>query len=115
MESSAKTRLLLHSIGIMYPSPSLCTALHVGIIFTLITSTNGEKVKRALKTSFLAINAKGGESISPKQKYRTTPPISKIFETKLKLFSIGIFEISISLRNPISFSIYILRKSFFQN
>jgi hypothetical protein len=37
----------------------------------------GEKVKRALKTPFLAINAKGGESISPKQKDRTTTPISK--------------------------------------
>jgi hypothetical protein len=36
----------------------------------------GEKVKRAhislTKTPFLAINAKGGESISPKQKDRTT-------------------------------------------
>jgi hypothetical protein len=52
---------------------------------------------------FLAINAKGGESISPKQKDRTTTPISKIFETKL--FSIGIFEISIPLRNSISFGI----------
>jgi hypothetical protein len=31
----------------------------------------------------LAINAKGGESISPKQKDRTTTPISKNFKTKL--------------------------------
>jgi hypothetical protein len=60
----------------------------------------------------LAINAKGGESISPKQKDRTTTPISKIFETKLKLFSIGIFEISIPLRNSISIGIYFLRRSF---
>jgi hypothetical protein len=65
----------------------------------------------------LAINAKGGESISPKQKDRTTtpistapPPISKNFETKL--FSIGISEISIPLRNSISIGIYILRRSF---
>jgi hypothetical protein len=65
MEFSAKTRLPLNSIGIIYPSPSLCTALHYGIIFTLITHTIEEKVKRALKTPFLAINAKGGESISP--------------------------------------------------
>jgi hypothetical protein len=36
----------------------------------------------------LAINAKGRESISPKQKDRTTTPISKNFG---KLFSIGIF------------------------
>jgi hypothetical protein len=60
----------------------------------------------------LAINAKWGESISPKQKDRTTKPISKNFETKLKLFSIGIFEISIPLRNSILFGIYILRRSF---
>jgi hypothetical protein len=39
--------------------------------------TIGEKVKRALKTPFLAINAKGGESISLKQKDCTTTPISK--------------------------------------
>jgi hypothetical protein len=60
----------------------------------------------------LAINAKGGESISPKQKDRTTTPISNFSETKLKLFSIVIFEISIPLRNSISFDIYILRRSF---
>jgi hypothetical protein len=72
-------------------------------------SKGGENLKRALKTLFLAINAKGGESISPKQKDRTTTPISKSFETKL--FSIDIFEISIPLRNS-SFDIYILRRSF---
>jgi hypothetical protein len=60
----------------------------------------------------LAINAKGGESISPKQKDRTTTPISKIFETKL--FSIGIFEISIPLRNSILNGIYILKEEFFK-
>jgi hypothetical protein len=43
----------------------------------------GENSIRALKTPFLAINAKGGERISPKQKDRTTMPISKIFETSL--------------------------------
>jgi hypothetical protein len=31
-----------------------------------------EKVKGLIKSPFLAINAKGGESISPKQKDRTT-------------------------------------------
>jgi hypothetical protein len=74
-----------------------------------------EKVKRALKTPFFAINAKGGESISPKQKDRTTMPISKNFETSLRYFkcsSIGIFEISIPLRNYISIDIYILKRSF---
>jgi hypothetical protein len=60
----------------------------------------------------LAINAKGGESISPKQKDRTTTPISKKIETKYLMFSIGIFQISIPLRNSISIGIYILRRSF---
>jgi hypothetical protein len=46
----------------------------------------GENFQRALKTPFLAINAKGGESISPKQKDRTTTPISKSFETSLSFF-----------------------------
>jgi hypothetical protein len=41
----------------------------------------------------LAIHAKGGESISPKQKDRTTTNF-KIFEIK---FLIGIFQISIPL------------------
>jgi hypothetical protein len=53
----------------------------------------------------LAINAKGGESISPKQKDCTTTPISKFFETSLSflnVFSIAIFQISIPLRNSIS-------------
>jgi hypothetical protein len=58
----------------------------------------------------LAIHAKGGENISPKQKDRTTTPISKKIETKL--FLIGIFEISIPLRNSISIGTYILRRSF---
>jgi hypothetical protein len=61
---------------------------------------------------FLAINAKGGESISPKQKERTTMPISKIFETKL--FSIGILQISIPLRNSISIGIEIFKGGVFQ-
>jgi hypothetical protein len=43
----------------------------------------GKNFIRALKTLFLAINAKGGENISPKQKDRTTMPISKFFETSL--------------------------------
>jgi hypothetical protein len=51
----------------------------------------------------LAIHAKGGESISPKQKDRTTTPISKIFG---KLFSIDIFQISIPQRNSISIGIF---------
>jgi hypothetical protein len=75
-----KTRLPLHSIGIIYPSPSLCTALHFGIIFTHIYLYHWGESKRALTTLFLAINAKEGESISSKQKDHTTTPISKNFE-----------------------------------
>jgi hypothetical protein len=47
----------------------------------------GEKVIKGLyftrKYPFLVIHAKEGESISPKQKERTTTPISKFFETSL--------------------------------
>jgi hypothetical protein len=71
--------------------------------------------KKGSKDSVFAINAKGGESISPKQKDRTTMPIFKLFRNKFKLlnvFSIGIFEISIALRNSISNCIYILKRSF---
>jgi hypothetical protein len=103
MEYSAKTRLPLHSIGIIYPSPSLRIALHFGIIFTHIHySYHWGESKRALKTPFLAINAKGGESISPKQKDRTTTPISKNFETKFFMFSIGILQISYSSKEILS-------------
>jgi hypothetical protein len=46
----------------------------------------GEKVKKgSQKTPFLAINAKGGEILSPKQKDRTTT-MSKF----LRIFQIGI-------------------------
>jgi hypothetical protein len=73
MESSAKTRLPLNSISIIYPSPSLRTTLHFGIIFTHIHLYHwGESKKGSQMSPFLAINAKGGESISPKQKDRTT-------------------------------------------
>jgi hypothetical protein len=106
MESSAKTSLPLHSTGIIYPSPSLRIALHFGIIFTHIHLCHWGESKRALKAPFLAINVKGGES----KRDRTTTQFQKKFETKL--FSIGIFEISIPLRNSISFGIYILRRSF---
>jgi hypothetical protein len=44
-----------------------------GIIFThLFMTKGGESNKRALMISFLAIHAKGGESMSPKKKDRTT-------------------------------------------
>jgi hypothetical protein len=62
---------------IIHPSPSLRTALQIGIIFTPILFTiRGVSMNKGLyfthKYPFLAIHAKGGESISPKQKDRTT-------------------------------------------
>jgi hypothetical protein len=39
----------------------------------------GDKVKGLTKSPFLAINAKGGENISPKQKDRTAPPTFNVF------------------------------------
>jgi hypothetical protein len=62
---------------IIHPSPSLHTTLQFGIIFTPILFTKrGESLSKGLyftrQYSFLAIHAKGGESISPKQKDRTT-------------------------------------------
>jgi hypothetical protein len=72
----------------------------------------GENLKRALKTLFLAIYAKGGESFSPKQKGRITMPIFRNKFKLLNVFSIGIFGISIPPRNSISIDIYILRRSF---
>jgi hypothetical protein len=51
-----------------------------GIIFTHVLFAKGEKVVRLglifqSKYPFLAIHAKGGENISPKQKDRTTTPL----------------------------------------
>ena len=81
MESSSKTRLPLHSIGTIYPSPSLRATLHLwkrNHSSTLVYSSliylwpkRERVIPRALMTPFLAIHAKGGESISPKQKDRT--------------------------------------------
>jgi hypothetical protein len=52
MESSAKTRLPLHSIGIIYPSSSLHITLKIGIIFhSYLLIPMGEKVTRALNVS----------------------------------------------------------------
>jgi hypothetical protein len=72
MESSAKTRLPLRSTGIFYPSPTLHHS-HIGIIFTHISFTNEGEINEGSQMSpLLAINAKGGEILSPKQKDRTT-------------------------------------------
>ena len=51
--------------------------------------TKGEEItSRALMIPFLAIHAKGGESISPKQKDRTTTLILKLMVFKLENFKL---------------------------
>jgi hypothetical protein len=73
----------------------------------------GEKVNKGLyfthKYPFLAIHAKGGESISPKQKDRTTTNFENIvFQLVLKeVFSIGILFLIQFQIGMISFKIYI--------
>jgi hypothetical protein len=58
----------------------------------MLFTKGGESCLKGLifhsKCSFLAINAKGGESISPKQKDRTTTHFQKVL--KMMIFSIDI-------------------------
>jgi hypothetical protein len=69
MESSAKTRLPLHSIELFILRRRSTPLSKFGVIFTIMLFTKGgDSSEKALMTSFLAIHAKGGESISPKQK-----------------------------------------------
>jgi hypothetical protein len=76
MEYSTKTSLPLNSIGIIHSLPVFCRLSQFGTIFThIVFAKRGEKVKGLIfhsKYPFLAIHAKGGESVSPKQKDRTT-------------------------------------------
>jgi hypothetical protein len=81
MEYSAKTSLPLNSIGIIHSLSVFRRLSKFGIILTHILFAKGrEKVKKGLlfhSYPFLAIHAKGGESISPKQKDRTTTNFKK--------------------------------------
>ena len=100
MEYSAKTSLPLNSIGIIHSLPVSRRLSVFGIIFTHVLFAKEEKVViQGLifhsKYPFLAIHAKGGESISPKQKDRTTTNFQK-FELR-KVFSIDDFSIGILL------------------
>jgi hypothetical protein len=71
-----RQRLPLHSNT--HPSPSLRIALHLWYNpHSYVLFAKGEKIIRKglishSKYPFLAIHAKGGESMSPKQKDRTT-------------------------------------------
>jgi hypothetical protein len=95
MESSAKTRLPLHSIVLFILRCHSASLSNFGIIFThILFSEGGESLKRAhislTKYPFLAIHAKEGESISPKQKDHTTTNFKKclnaVFQFVLKKF-----------------------------
>jgi hypothetical protein len=76
-----RKRFPLHSIKLLILRRRSEQLSIFGIIFTHILFAKGEKVvKRAyisFKYPFLAIHAKGGESISPKQKDRTTTNFKK--------------------------------------
>jgi hypothetical protein len=76
-----------------------------GIIFSHYFMTKGrERNSRALMIPFLAIHAKGGESMSPKQKDRTTTNFKNlVFQ---RVFSIGILLCSKRGESSISKRIY---------
>jgi hypothetical protein len=88
--SEDKASTPLHRI--IYPSPSLRIALIFGIILhSYIICQRGREFKKGLyfthKYPFLAIRAKVGESISPKQKDRTTTNFKNVvFQFVLKKF-----------------------------
>jgi hypothetical protein len=94
-----RQRLPLHSTT--HPSPSLCITLHLWYnLHSYVLFAKGEKVVREgplfhSKYPFLAIHAKGGESIGPKQKDRTTTLILKlmVFNWKIsKLVSLYVLK-----------------------
>jgi hypothetical protein len=89
-----RQRLPLHSIKLLILRRRSAPLSVFGIIFThILFAKGGESSYRrayiSLKYPFLAIHAKGGESISPKQKDRTTTYFQK-FESR-KDFSNGDF------------------------
>jgi hypothetical protein len=72
MEYVTKTRLTLHSNGIVYPS-SLLRSLQIGIIFTHISFTNGGESKKGSQSlRFWRLMPNEEKILSPKQKDRTT-------------------------------------------
>jgi hypothetical protein len=92
LESSAKTRLPLHSTT--HPSPSLRITLRLwyNLHSYILFAKGGENSYKGpifhSKYPFLAIHAKGGESIGPKQKDRTTTLILKIDDFQLVNFKL---------------------------
>jgi hypothetical protein len=104
LESSAKTKastpqliLRRHSVhlSIFWGRVQKQKNFVFGIIFThLLMTKGGASITKGLifhsKYPFLAIHAKGGESISPKQKDRTTTYFSKTNDFSISKFQIGI-------------------------
>jgi hypothetical protein len=89
-----RQRLPLHSIELLTLCHRSAPLSVFGIIFTHILFAKGgesnyQRAYISLKYPFLAIHAKGGESISPKQKDRTTTNFQN-FELR-KDFSNGDF------------------------
>jgi hypothetical protein len=75
-----RQRLPLHSIKLLILRRRSAQLSNLGIIFTHMLFTIGRESTRAyisLKYPFLVIHAKGGESIIPKQKNRTTTNFQK--------------------------------------
>jgi hypothetical protein len=92
LESSAKTKAStpLHNSSFAVAPSHFST---IGIIFTRLLFAKEEKViKRALMIPFLVIYAKGGESMSPKQKDRTTTNF-KILVFQLVLILERVFQL----------------------
>jgi hypothetical protein len=92
LESSAKTRLPLHSIT--HPSPSLQASLHLWYnLHSYVLFAKGEKVViqgliSHSKYPFLAIHAKGGEKYEPKAKGPHHHPNFKINDFQLVNFKL---------------------------
>jgi hypothetical protein len=98
MESLAKSRLPLHSNGIIYLSPLLHNSLKLVQSFTHIYLYQWGRKYQGLSTSpFLAINAKVGENIKPKAKGPHHHHFKK-FRNKVLIddFHIGIHKMAIS-------------------
>jgi hypothetical protein len=102
-----RQRLPLHSIKFLTLRRRSEQLSNFGIIFTHILFAKGEKLVRrvyiSLKYPFLAIHAKGRESISPKQKDRTTTNFQNLKGLEMMNFSIGIlFLIEFQIGSPSS-------------
>src|SRR5688572_12686609 len=87
LESSAKSKA---STPLYYSSFAVTPSISPTLVyssFIYFMTKGGENTSRALMIPFLAIHAKGGESMSPKQKDRTTTHFKNL------VFSKSIFQL----------------------